>query len=41
MPLKRRLRPNGPQSQQLRDFFSENPHPTKEERQELGESLRM
>jgi len=41
MPLKRRLRPNGPQSQQLKDFFNENPHPTKEERQELGESLGM
>lgn len=41
MPLRRRLRPNGPQSQQLKDFFGENSHPTKEERQELGESLGM
>jgi hypothetical protein len=41
MPLKRRLRPNGSQSQQLKDFFNENAHPTKEERQELGESLGM
>lgn len=41
MPLKKRLRPNGSQSQQLKDFFNENPHPTKEERQELGESLGM
>lgn len=41
IPLKRRLRPSGTQSQQLKDFFNENPHPTKEERQELGESLGM
>ena len=41
MPPKKRLRPNGPQSQQLKDFFNENPHPTKEERQELGDSLGM
>ena len=41
MPLKKRLRPNGPQSQHLKDFFNENPHPTKDERLELGESLGM
>lgn len=41
IPLKRRLRPSGSQSQHLKDFFNENPHPTKEERQELGESLGM
>lgn len=41
MPLKKRLRPNGSQSQQLKDFFNENASPTKEERLELGESLGM
>ena len=29
------------QSQHLEDFFNENPHPTKDERLELGESLGM
>lgn len=41
MSHKRRMRPNGSQSQQLKDFFNVNPHPSKEERQELGNSIGM
>jgi Homeodomain len=41
MSHKRRMRPNGSQSQQLKEFFNVNPHPSKEERQELGNTIGM
>ena len=36
-----RLRPTTQQTEELRNFYHVNPHPTKEEREELGDRIGM
>jgi hypothetical protein len=41
MPRRMRMRPSHEQTEALKRLYRENPHPTREEREELGDRIGM
>jgi hypothetical protein len=41
MPRKMRIRPTAQQTEALKKFYKHNPHPSKEDREELGDRIGM